>query len=70
MSLEKSEVYATTAKGALDLAGLGKVVKVSSQKGRSFTARSVRHWQFHHEPEIAQGDAQYAPTAHVRYGLP
>lgn len=27
VSLEKSEVYATTAKGALDLAGLGKVVK-------------------------------------------
>jgi catechol O-methyltransferase len=29
VSLEKSEVYAKTAQGAFDLAGLGKVVKVS-----------------------------------------
>jgi catechol O-methyltransferase len=29
VSLEKSEVYATTAQGAFDLSGLGKVVKVS-----------------------------------------
>lgn len=29
ISLEKSEVYAKTAQGAFDLAGLGKVVKVS-----------------------------------------
>ena len=28
VSLEKSEVYAKTAQGAFDLAGLGKVVKV------------------------------------------
>jgi len=30
VSLEKSEVYAKTAQGAFDLAGLGKVVKVST----------------------------------------
>jgi catechol O-methyltransferase len=30
VSLEKSEVYAATAQGAFDLAGLGKVVKVST----------------------------------------
>ena len=27
--MEKSEVYANTARGAMELAGLGKVVKVS-----------------------------------------
>lgn len=29
ISLEKSEVYATTARGAFELAGLGKAMKVS-----------------------------------------
>lgn len=31
ISLEKSEVYAATARGALELAGLGDVVKVSCE---------------------------------------
>ena len=33
VSMEKSAVYAETAKGALELAGLGKVVKVSLDPG-------------------------------------
>lgn len=38
VSLEKSEVYAKTAQGAFDLAGLGKVVKVSHK----LISRSLR----------------------------
>lgn len=33
VSLEKSEVYAKTAQGSFDLAGLGDVVKVSNAGG-------------------------------------
>ena len=38
--MEKSAVYAETAKGALDLAGLGKVVKVSLDLGAVGQSRS------------------------------
>ena len=38
--MEKSAVYAETAKGALDLAGLGKVVKVSLDLGVVGQSRS------------------------------
>jgi hypothetical protein len=40
VSLEKSEVYAATAQGAFDLAGLGKVVKVSIG---SYFSRAATH---------------------------
>lgn len=44
VSLEKSQVYANTAQGAFDLAGLGKVVKVSNRTCIT-PLTPVCHWQ-------------------------